>query len=216
MKLRLFLLIFLGLIVCAFYVSALDNGIGQQTQGVQEGVAKTQEQIDEIKVTFLDEQWKELFLKNKVIGAIDAFFHKINLVFVILFARSYSFSLEMFFAFLLWLTVLLFLPGYMYFMDNKWYRLLSALILTIILAQLQIFNSISLLMMKAFLYSTTWYWSLIIFFMLLVALFVLFYINKILGTKLRKTRERNKSKGFEYRVKVLEAYKGGLRRADEL
>src|SRR3989344_5157591 len=73
-----------------------DVPFAQQTE-------QAQNFIEERKWEFIGQQWQELLLQNKFIKPVDALFHKINFAFVFLFARDYTFGLEMFFAFLWWM-----------------------------------------------------------------------------------------------------------------
>lgn len=195
-----------------FSIHALDSsGIEGQAQGVQEGVAKTQEQIDEIKTTFLGEQWRELFLRNRVISSVDSFFHKINVVFVILFARSYSFSLEMFFAFLIWLFTFLWMPKMAgVFVNGKGIKYLIGLLATIVVAQLQVFNELSKVMVKIMFYRTSTAWSVAMFIFLVVALFAYLVVSNIIAKAMKKAKEEREKRKQEHEIKILKERDKGI------
>lgn len=208
--------VLLFILSMGYFASAETPVLGGSGEKIIDTAQKTQDAIDQGKTQFLGEQWKDFLLRSKVIKAFDTFFTKINILFVILFARSYSFSIELFFALLLWVFVVLSLPGYLFVIENGNYRNVAAFVLTILLAHLQVFNALSRVIVKLYFYRVSALWSLMIFVLTIVILIVFYRINMTVCRAMRIERERNKRKGVEKRVMVLEAYKQGLDRADRL
>ena len=69
-----------------------------------EEVEKTQEKI-EGKWDYLSREWKSIFLKNKLVSAIDGFFTKISFVFKGIIGIEYSMSFIFLFGVIIWITI---------------------------------------------------------------------------------------------------------------
>src|SRR3989338_3842042 len=87
-----FLLVSVSLILVLQTAKAQDDILGLPAGLSPEEVEKTQEKV-EGKWDYLAREWKNIFLKNKFVSAIDSFFTKISIVFRILFGMEYSMSL---------------------------------------------------------------------------------------------------------------------------
>lgn len=195
-------------VICSVFVgmSVRADDLQNQVAGLEQTAQSTQDIIDQQKFSYLSGQWKELFLKNKFVGSIDAFLHKINLIFVVLFARDYTFSLEMLFAFMFWLFTLLSLPGYFFFIENSSLRYLAAVAGTVILAHVLIFNYLTTIAVKIVFYKSTWYWSVLTFVFIIAIVAGYLYLNRYLSKYLQAAREANKKRGLETDVKRISAY----------
>ena len=103
---KLTICLLFSLILLVFVVSAQLGNVENQIEGavdsIENNITKIKEFTEVSKWDFIGSQWKEFLLKDKTIAGIDAFFTKINIVFVVLFARDWSISLEMLFVFLLY------------------------------------------------------------------------------------------------------------------
>lgn len=212
---RLLLSVFIiGLLIFSFaHVRAEDvTGLEGQIENASKTINNIEENISKIKYDYLSGQWKEVFLKNKTIASINSFFTDINIIFVILFGRSWSLSLEMLFSFMLWLFTLLSLTSYAYF-RNGWYKTIFVIAVTILLAQLQIFNYIALIAVKLMFYRSSASWSLITAIFIFVAIFFYLIINKKIAASLKKTREEKRKLLQEEKTKELEAFNKSLRTA---
>jgi hypothetical protein len=60
----------------------------------------------EAKWQYLGKEWKTILLDNVVVGTIDSFLKKINIVFVVIFGIDYSLSFQFLFTVILWFFML--------------------------------------------------------------------------------------------------------------
>lgn len=214
---RLSLLAFAFLVLGLFVPASVYAGdLQNQVQGLEQAAEQTQELIDQERLNYLGEEWAGLFLNNKFIQPFHVFFGKINWFFLVMFAKDYSFSLEMLLAFMFWLFTLFSLPGYFFFIGQPSLRSLAALVGTVLLAHLSIFNYLSVVAVKLMFYKPTWYWSLVTFVFIVIVLMFYLYLNRAFGRALKYQKLLNKRKEIENRVTVLEAYRAGLKRADTI
>jgi len=175
-----------------------------------------QEIVEQRKWEYLGEAWQELLLKNKFIGRANEVFTKMNPLFVVLFARDYSFSFEMLFVFLLWLFTLLsliqyrFLPRVIEKSSNLPNYLLMITVTTLI-AHIQIFNYVSKAMFKFMFYKSSPWWSLITFIFLMVLLVVYLYINRIFGKMFGKSKDDSDKEKTEQKVETQGKFIQGMK-----
>lgn len=168
--------------------------------------SEAQEYIDSQRWSFLSGEWKEFFLKNPAIQKVDSALQQLNSIFVVLFARDYSLSLEMLIVLMLWVFTLLSIPGYFYFIEQQPLRWLAGLAGTVIIAHLQVFNYLTTVAIKVIFYRTAWYWSLITFVVLIGMIVGYLYLNRYISGYLQAAREANKKRGLETNVKRIEAF----------
>lgn len=206
-------LLFVGLLLFSFVSAQAPGGLDPsvlENDSIVRGVGKLQEFAEGERWKYLGEEWQGILLKNKVIARFDSAFTKANVVFVILFARDYALSATLFIAFLIWLFTWLSLSGYFLFIENKGYRNLAALAITIALAHLQIFNFLSEGAFKIIFYKPEWWWSLISFILIVVAIFAYLYINKVFAAAIKKGAEAGKKRALEHRVRKQEEFQRGV------
>ncbi len=205
--------IVIGLLTFALAVILFNNVLAADMGGIDTGAAgsdaekilnasKTLKGLTENdSISFLGGQWKELLLKNKFVAGMDEFFRKINIVFVILFSRSYDLSLELFLAFLIWFFTFLSLRRYTFvFFKQGWQKWLVSFGGVLVLAHIQLFNLLSGIIVKIMFYKKEWYWNFIILLVIFVAIVFYYFVNKYIATLLKKSRE-GKEKG-ELELKV--------------
>lgn len=180
--------------------------IGKSVGDLGDTVEQTQEQIDEARIIFLGQEWKELFLKNKVIFGFDKFFTDLNWFFVVIFARDYSFSLEMFFVFLMWLATALSIGSYFVFFKEDWQKLLGAFAGAILIAHIQVFNFLAKAAAKVLFYKSSTLWSVVTFIFIVLAFFVYLYLNKYFGKMIKAAKDKKKRFWLEHRTDVLEEF----------
>ncbi len=204
------LFVFLLLIGVLFsFVSGELGDSGEQLQGTLENVSntvdKTRDVIDNQKFDSLGAQWQELLLKNRIIGSIDEILTLIDPLFVVLFARHYSFSVTLFFAFLMWLFTLIWATqAARALVRSEFFQPLMGLIFTVLLAHLQIFNKLSEVAFKILFYKSSPLWSFMIFILLIVLLVVYLYAGRILAKYLKQARNLREQRELQQNVKNLE------------
>lgn len=200
-KRKIFLLFFVFLLLISL-VSSQNSG------DLQENLEETREQIDEIKYNFLGEKWKEIFLKNSFVSNLDNFFNNVNFLFIALFARDWSLSFDMFFVFLMWLFTLLSLQNYLvwfkwlFFLKENWQVNLGALAFTIMLAHIQLFNSLSVVARKIILYRSSMVWAVASTIIIIMAAFFYLLINRYFGNKIKKIKEEQEKSELKTQVKA--------------
>jgi len=189
----------LFVLIFSSFVTAQTGSLPNQEEFENDSVVKGVQQIQDIaenrRWEYLSEKWKETLKKNKYFAAIDTFFTKINIVFVILFGQDYDFSLTLFVVFLMWIFFLgmfeRIIGGFSTF--GKGTSFVAALAMTVILAQLQVYQVMSVWVFKLiFFRSGFWRWILLGIF-LVGYVIVLIYTRKIvwvIGRKFIKNQEK--------------------------
>lgn len=206
-------LVLVGLI-SAFVSSQGDlGGLKGDAENLSENVEGLRDFVEGEKYNYLGEQWKEILLKNKYIARANGNFEKINFLFVILFARDWSFSLEMLFVFMLWLFTYLSINSYsvwfntLFMMREGWQRALASLAATLILAHIQVFNTISRAAVKVMFYRKDAWWNFVAFIVLIVALAAYLFINKYWARKIKKAKEKQEKADLKSDVKANTAFR---------
>ena len=96
-------LFFGNLILGANLIDNVDSGIQK--------VEDTKNKIDSVtdgstKWDYLGNEWKAMFLKNKIISVIDSSLTKVSFIFEVLIGEGYTFSIAFFFMILVWFYLL--------------------------------------------------------------------------------------------------------------
>lgn len=211
-------IVFLLLVLCelVFVQGALDSTIGSAVDNASAHVDKVREVVEEERWNYIGESLKSILLNNTYIAPIDGAFHSSNLAFVILLGRDYSFSLELFLSFMLWLFTLLILHRALdaWFQDSS-LRVALAVSATIILAQAQIFNFFATLAYRVILYKSSPIWSFLSSIIIIVAIVFYFYLGRIFSRKLLAARRLNRMRSTEKKVndqdKLLKEVEKGLK-----
>jgi len=199
-------------IIAGFFVSfsgALDLPEGAPLANETKYV---QEVVDQKKWEYLGEAWQELLLDNKYIMRANALFTKMNPLFVILFAREYSFSVTMLFVFLLWLFTFLSLKQYKFMpkigegSSSEATNFVIALVATIILAHIKLFDYVAAGMFKLLFYKSSALWSLVTFVVLIILLILYLYVNLALGRYFKKKKEEKENKETRRKVSNQEEF----------
>ena len=212
-KKRVFAVLFVLALAVVLFNNVLVQGVGGVDSGAVAGDAgkilnatsKLQEFTQENRTNFLGQQWKELLLKNGFIAGADKFFRQVNFLFVILFSRNYDLSLELFIAFLIWFFTFLSLTRYTFVLFKQgWEKWLVSFGGVLILAHIQLFNSLSSIIVKIIFYKKEWYWELIILLVIIVAIVFYYLVNKYVAALLKKSKEEKEKRELEFRVEKSE------------
>lgn len=203
--------VFLPLISYGASAQVDAGGLKDTAENISGQVEKTREIIEGEKLDYLGERWKELLLQSSTVSRFDKLLTAMNPLFVILMAREYSFSLGMLFAFMFWLFTFLLIYEYTIFLEKDSYRWIVTIAGTIILAHLQIYNYFTAGLMKILLYQSGLGWKIASSIFIILIFFVYYFINKYFANLIKKSKEVNKQKGMENRVKRIEEYQEGFR-----
>src|SRR3989338_3573828 len=171
-----------------------------KNDNVVRGVQQLQNFTDKGNLENIGEGWKNFFLNNTAIAKADSIAKKGNWAFLFLFARDYELSLALFIAVLFWVVTFLVLPRYFVFLKEKWMRYAGSFGATAIISQMQIFNSVSNLLIRLFFYKVGWWWKTITFLFVLILLILYFGFLRYFG----KIIEANKKKKEEKRLEISE------------
>lgn len=202
---RQIILITLLLCLCLPFVYAEDSA-----ESLEETLETANDNVDAVRETISDnrwllgEEWRETLLNNKIIGAVDAFFHNVDIVFVVLFGRHYDFTLELFFSFLLWLfTIIWMIQAMGGFFDTTWMRIALGCGITVIIAQVQLFNRVSETAFRMLFVQTSALWSAVIFILILAFFVVYLYAGVALGRYLTALRVQREARLQKLQVSLL-------------
>ena len=215
---RIFIVLFIFSILFFGFVSAQLGNIESQIEDVagnlENNITKIKEFTEGSKWDFIGAQWKEYLLKNKAIAGVDAFFTKINPIFLFLFARDWSISLGMLFVFMLWLFTLLsaywFASAYALKMWQSWLISLGG---AIFLAHLRIFNLLASISEKIILYKVGYWWRLSIFVLIVFLIHVYLFVSKFLSKQIKLSRQKEKQENLEGEVNKGKVFRESLQTA---
>jgi hypothetical protein len=193
---RLLVLLFFVLLFSSFVAASSHDSLGN-LGSVGEDAKTVQEIVEGKKWEYIGERWKDTLLKNDNIAAIDGFFRKIDFVFVVLFARNYDLALELFFAFLIWLFTLLSVQRYLFFLKEGWQKTIGSFAVVVGLAHTQLFNYVSRELFRLMFFSSQWYWNLLSFVIIIVAIVFFYVLNKYISGLLSAQEAAKKVRRFE-------------------
>lgn len=204
MKKGVFLLLFcLSLLALVHAESPLEGTVDDYTAFA--------ENISAARTSYLGEAWKEVLFKNPAVMRLNSLFMSIDTLILVLFARHYSFSLEMLFAFILWLFTLLSVRKYLLF-SNPWYNFLTSLGIVIILAHLQIFNYVAAALVKLVFYRTSTGWTIAGLLIVGLLFLIYFYLNSIIARTIKKAREKEERSDLKSKVGAQEEFMEGIKK----
>ncbi len=214
MKLVLcFAFILLALLLFGF-ASAQLGGLENQVQGaagsLEGNVTKIKEFTEKDKWDFIGSRWKEFLLKNKAIAGVDAAFTKANIVFVVLFAKSWEISIEMLFVFMIWLFTVLSLYGYFFFFNTKWIRLVGSVLGAVAFAQARVFYFISAGMYKLVFLKNGYWWNFLTFVVCIGLIVLYLKINKVISKQLENAKKKHEEHEKELEIKGIKVFQEGL------
>lgn len=187
-----------------FQASALDvaQQIEQQTGINPEKIQDLPKSPEEIKETYLKQEWSELVAKNKILAPIHSFFLKISPVFLVLFGENYSLSLILLGVIILWVYVALELTTLIKTIDmlNPWAIRGIAVGISIILAQVGVYRTIITLINKILYANELWWMRLIILVAFVVAAIILDKLTKVLEVQIKQAKINAKNKALETEI----------------
>jgi len=200
------------------------EGIKDKAKGIQDTTEEIKEFTEEDRWDYLSERWKVFLSKSKFISGWDAFFSKINWVFVFLMGTNYDISLEFFFA-LVWWIFTFFVVAPLIYKFSRWLLIkafgdrisfgrpvysLIIFAITVILGQLGFYRWIGGVSLRIIFFKTG-LWPWVSFFIFLILYFVaLISLKKIVGAIggfFKKGEEKAKEESLEQRVEANEAFR---------
>ena len=210
---RLLCLVLFVFLLLISFASAQLAGVENQIQGavdnLENNITKIKEFGEKDKWDFIGSQWKEFLLKNKAIAGVNTFFTKINIVFVVLFGMDWGLSMQILFAFLLWIFTLFSLIKYI-LVDNKWLRLFYSFIGVLGLAQLHFFFYLSELAVMLVFLKTSSIWRITFIITPLVLIFLWYKLNCFVSHVFEKRRENKRKERTNTNEKKIEKVVEGI------
>ncbi|MDP4039309.1 MAG: hypothetical protein Q8P57_01905 [Candidatus Pacearchaeota archaeon] len=201
------------------FVSAQLDGVVEGLEGnvakAEGGINTAKEFTEKDKYDFLTEQWKELLLKNKVISGVNGFFEKIDIVFLILLGMHWSLSMQMFFAFLIWISMFLVFLKWFSGVQNKWLKVFYVFGANILLAQINFFGYLGNGASKLIFYKDAILLKVLFFFIVVILIVLWWKVNDFIVDILTKRREKKKEESAEFNQKKTEKVVEGITRVVE-
>jgi len=199
----IFLLVSVPLVLVLQSAKAQENIPGMPAGLSPEEVEKTQEKI-EGKWDYLAMEWKNIFLKNKFVSAIDSFFTQISIVFRILFGMEYSLSLTLLIVIILWFYFLINIAKILTYFStfSSSVSFVISLALAVILAQFKVYEKIAQFFIWLIFGDKPWWLSLIITIILVVVLVLLYQLNKGFARQIAARRKAMKKEMEELKLKM--------------
>ena len=161
------------------------------------------------------ESWKQSFLQNPIIAGINSFFTSINILFLILFGTDYSMSLFMFFVIVFWIFFLVQIAGALRMTSifSKGVSWIIAVGLTIVLAQVKLYSTLSnLLFNNSFILNAEPWVGALVYVGIIILLVFLGSVSKIVEKKLEKNRELFEEEKAKFNRNILDTYVSGIRK----
>jgi len=189
-------ILLLSLVSSQASLGETEKSLKEATKSAEESVEKIRGFTEADKWNFIGLQWKEFLLKNKLIAGMDAFFTKINIVFVILFGMDWRFSMQILFAFLFWCFTLFSVNKYIFSVTNNNISLIYSFVPVILLAQINLFEYVGKWSVALVFYKDSILWKTLLF-LFIIAIFVVFGLLNSSISKLLKKKKEKKEKGEE-------------------
>ncbi|MCK9568293.1 hypothetical protein M0R72_05070 [Candidatus Pacearchaeota archaeon] len=161
------------------------------------------------------ESWKQSILQNEFVAGINSFLTNINVVFIILFGENYSMSLFMFFVIVFWVFFLLQIAGILRMTSifSKGVSWIIAVGLTIVLAQVKLYSTLSnLLFNNSFILNAEPWVGALVYVGIIILLVFLGSVSKIVEKKLEKNRELFEEEKAKFNRNILDTYVSGIRK----
>jgi hypothetical protein len=213
-KLGMFVIFVVVLLIVVNVGAQFDTGgLEQGVEGVKETAGNIKEYTEKEKWEYLSEQWKEILLKSEFISGLDAFLSKINIVFVVVLGQNYELSMLFFFSIIFWILAFFILASAFpqVLPTSKYIAVLVALITTIILGHVNVYEGLSLFTFKLlFFKGGVWSWIWFVIFLVLYVL-VLTFVRKYIVSILKGIKERKKKGDLEHKVKKSESFIEGFK-----
>ena len=210
---RVFCFVLIAFFVISFtsaQLGGIENRIDDTRDNVGGNITAVRDFTERDRWNFIGSQWKEFLLKNKVIAGVDAFFTKISVVFVILFAKSWELSIEMLFVFMLWLFTVFSLYGYFFFFKTKGIRWIGSILGSIALAQARVFYFISAGMYKLVFLKNGYWWNFLTFIVCIGLIVLYLKVNKVISKQLEKSRKKRDEHEKDVEFKEVKAFQKGM------
>lgn len=212
-----FVILFLFSLLSVALVHAQDlSGAGDNLKdtvgGLEDKVDNVKSFTEQDRLDYLTGRWQELLLKIPVVSKINDFFIKIDLFFVIFFARSWEISMDMFFTVILWFAFWLFFFNMLNGLigKDKWYLVwIISLLGTVGLAWTQFINFLASLTTKLVFYKSGWT-NIILFVLVLVLIVILSALGKRVSKNVGKNNENSEEEQLKKDVESWKAYRQGM------
>jgi hypothetical protein len=200
-------LLFFAVLALPFIIGVLSSqstdvpGLPSGTQQLENTTNQITNAVSNWQV--IEQNLKTSLLSNPTINSINSFFTSIGIVFRILFGQDYSLSLVLFITIILWVFfVISFNRIFKNFMPfSKGISFIISILLTIILAQIQILDGISNFIISR-IFNLSWWIQIIIIFIIVVALIVILSLLKRFNIQSAKRREKENRFKLETGAKV--------------
>lgn len=197
----LVLLLFSSVSTLGFVSSADDLGIGDRAGQFEQGVENVESNVKGITDTskwnekwdYLAKEWKAMLLKNPIIKTADSFFTSISKVFKFVFGVPYSMSLVLFGIIFLWLVFLLEMGRiFSVFEKTQDFAYLISAVLAVILANLKVFEYLSLLIGRFIFSSESIFGRFISLCLVIGGVFLLSYLVGFIVKLIKKDIKKQK------------------------
>jgi len=164
------------------------------------------------------ESWKQSILQNEFVAGINSFLTNINVVFIILFGENYSMSLFMFFVIVFWVFFLLQIAGILRMTSifSKGVSWIIAVGLTIVLAQVKLYSTLSnLLFNNSFILNAEPWVGALVYVGIIILLVFLGSVSKLVEKKIEKNKKLLEEEKAKLNRNFLDTYVGGIKRGME-
>ncbi len=217
MKKSLFVFSILFILAVLSFASAQVNveqvdDISKKVEGSAEKLSDIIEKQKDDK-GYLTRELTSVFTKNKIVGGIDSFFKKIDIVFVVLFGEHYALlSGKLLIVFILW--VWLFFKIGDLISKGTWFSSivshLIALASVVILAQARVFSYMANFVLWAIFAKDAWWFRIIIALVFVIVLGILDYLERMLGRYLDAAKKAKEEAKTQLNQGAIERYAEGL------
>jgi len=197
-----------------FVAAQQDPGDVSQVLGDEFNISKDKIPTDpeDIRQLYLKLRWTEVIENNKIIGPINKFFTKIQIVFEILIAHKYEMSLTFFLIFILWFLIA-FQASKMiesYGRVKGWKALAMGLVIAAILAQIRIIKIVATTILDLIFKQENWWIRLIIGIVAFGVVAAVYVLSRMVGQRLKKKHKQRVEEESEQKLKEVKGFVSGV------
>ncbi|MEK6919348.1 MAG: hypothetical protein AABW73_04925 [Nanoarchaeota archaeon] len=184
-------------------------GLGQKAQDINQKIEGSQSPGD-----YLSQEFKKVMLQNPKLAKMNDWLEKNSLVFKIIFAQPFSVTLEFLIVIILWVYFMkeIYSVTKSAFEMKKIYLVLSAILATIILAQIGLYRGIAYLIEYLVFKPEALIVRLIVAAIIAAVLLLISYLNKKLSGNLEGKKEAKKAQETESDRMIIKRTAEGLQK----
>lgn len=197
------------------------QGLQDQANNIQQTANNLQQTPDEIRNQYLSQEWTKAVVDLPFIGPIIKPFHEFflahPLLFQILFNEPYAISLTFLLTLVLWIFIVISsYKVWKVYMREKWVAIVMSIGIAILVAQSTLIKIIVMAIIDLILGQQTWWIRAIMWLAFIGALFLLYYLDRVMAKKLRASRAAAEKSQMKQDVAETKAFVKGVKEGQKM